>query len=274
VLRSFLKLVGERAGRFNARSFQNKRGLCIALSEERLRFPGGREVSLEKSEALAAWRPAVDALGRILPMHKGDTASVVLADQFVRYALLPWSETLKTHEQWLAFARHRFTSIHGPVANDWEIKFAGTAPGGPRLACAADRELIAELGEHFTANGVRLVSVQPFLVAAFNQVKDKVLASGGSCWMVVEEPARLTLALFLRGVWVAIRSRRMDSGSDFAWRRVLPEILERESAFLGLEEPCTRVVVCAQGPFDEFEHESFRTDALSYEDLAMHGGRS
>jgi hypothetical protein len=261
VLRSFLKRFGKR--------FDNSGKLCIALSEERLCFPGGRDVSLEKSEALATWRPALDALGRILPMHKGDTASVVLADQFVRYALLPWSETLKTHEQWLALARHRFAAIHGPVANDWEIKFAGTAPGGPRLACAADRELIAELTEHFQSSGVRLASVQPFLVAAFNQVMDKVLASGGSSWMVVEEPGRLTLALFLRGVWVAIRSRRADEH----WRLVLPEILERESAFLGLEEPCTRVVVCAQGPFDDFEHESFRADALSYEDLAMHGGR-
>ena len=274
MLRSFLKRIADQVGRSARRrverSFRKKGELRIALCEERLCFPGGREVALEKSESLAAWRPAVDALARVLPMHKGDTASLVIADQFVRYALLPWSETLKTHEQWLALARHRFASVHGPLANEWEIKFAGTAPAGPRLACAADRELIAELSEQFTANGVRLMSVQPFLVAAFNQVKDKVLASGGSCWMVVEEPGRLTLALFLRGVWVAIRSRRADEH----WRRVLPEILERESAFLGLEEPCTRVVVCARGSFDAFEHESFRTDALSYEDLAMHGGRS
>ena len=272
MLRSFLK-------RFGAR-IEKKHALRIALCEERLCFPGGREVRLEKSEALAPWRPALDALARILPSHRGDSASLVLADQFVRYALLPWSETLKTHEQWLAFARHRFTSIHGPVANDWEIKFAGTAPAGPRLACAVDRELVDELVEQFSANAVRLVSVQPFLVAAFNQVKDGVMSSGGSCWRVVEEPGRLTLALFLRGVWVAIRSRRVDG--DGAWRRVLPEILERETALLGLDEQCTRVVVCAQGAFDAFEHENFRTDALSYQDLALrhvqdlaiHGGQS
>jgi hypothetical protein len=261
VLRSFLKRFGRRLPKRNA--------LHIALCEERLWFPDGREVALEKSDALAAWRPALDALARILPSHRGDAASLVLADQFVRYALLPWSETLKTHEQWLAFARHRFVSIHGPVANEWEIKFAGTAPAGPRLACAVDRELVDELVEQFSANSVRLMSLQPFLVAAFNQVRDGVMSAGGSCWLVVEEPGRLTLALFLRGVWVAIRSRRADEH----WRRVLPEILEREIAFLGLEEPCTRVVVCAQGPFDAFEHESFRTDALSYRDLALHGGQ-
>jgi hypothetical protein len=108
------------------------------------------------------------------------------------------------------------------------------------------------------------VSVQPFLIAAFNRVRHM---TGGSCWLVVEEQGRLTLALFLKGVWVAIRSRR----ADWRWRRVLPELIERESAFLGLEEPCTRVIVCAQGSFDTDEHESFRLDALNYQELALAG---
>jgi hypothetical protein len=242
--------------------FEKRQELRIALCEERICFSGGKEVSLERTGEPANWRPALEALGRIIPAHKGDAASVILADHFVRYALLPWSDTLKTHEQWLALARHRFCAIHGPLANDWEIKFAETAPAGPRLACAVDRELVEELGSQFFSNGVRLASVQPYLVAAFNRVRHM---TGGSCWMVIEEPGRLTLALFLRGVWVAIRSRRADEH----WRRVLPEIIGRESAVLGLEETCTRVIVCAQDPFDVAEHDDFRLDALSYQDLAI-----
>jgi hypothetical protein len=251
VLRSLLK-----------KRFEKRQELRIALCEERICFSGGKEISLERTGEPANWRPALEALGRIMPAHRGDTASVILADHFVRYALLPWSDTLKTHEQWLALARHRFCAIHGPLANDWEIKFAETAPAGPRLACAVDRELVEELGTQFVSHGVRLASVQPYLVAAFNRVRHM---TGGSCWMVIEEPGRLTLALFLRGVWVAIRSRRADEH----WRRVLPEIIERESAFLGLEETCTRVIVCAQDPFDVAEHADFRLDALSYQDLAI-----
>jgi hypothetical protein len=53
---------------------------------------------------------------------------------------------------------------------------------------------------------------------------------------------------------------------------VLPEIIERESAFLGLEEPCTRAIVCAQGQFDAGEHEDFRLQALSYHELALARG--
>ena len=101
---------------------------------------------------------------------------------------------------------------------------------------------------------MHLVSVQPFLVAAFNRIRKTV--GNGSCWIVVEEPSRLTLALIQRGAWIAIRGRRADE----RWRNVLPEILERESAFLGLSQPCTRVIVCAQGEFDTEMHEACRTE--------------
>jgi hypothetical protein len=241
------------------------RDLRIGFTAERIFLSNGTVVDVpERDEGAPEWLPAVESLEKILPALKGEEASIVLADRFVRYALLPWSDTLKTHEQWLGLARHRFGAIHGPLANEWEIKFAGTAPAGPRLACAVDRGLVDELGTRAVAHQVQLVSVVPFLVAAFNKVRDM---TGGSCWLVVEEPGRLTLALFLKGVWVAIRSRRADE----RWRRVLPEIIERESAFLGLEEPCTRVIVCAQGEFDAEEHESFRLDALEYGALVVAG---
>jgi hypothetical protein len=241
------------------------RELRIAFTAERILLSTGPEHAVpQREDGAPEWLAPVETLERVFPEVRNQDVSVVLADRFVRYALLPWSDTLKTHEQWLGLARHRFTAIHGPQAAQWEIKFAETAPAGPRLACAVERGLVDELGARAVAHQVRLVSVMPFLVAAFNKVREM---TGGSCWLVVEEPGRLTLALFLKGVWVAIRSRRADE----RWRRVLPEVIERESAFLGLEEPCTRVIVCAQGSFDAEEHESFRLEALDYQQLAVAG---
>jgi hypothetical protein len=100
-------------------------------------------------------------------------------------------------------------------------------------------------------------------VAAFNRIRRSI--GSGSCWLVIEEPRRLTLAFIQRGVWLAVRSRRADAG----WRGALPELLERESAFLALSQPCTRVIVCAQGEFDTAQYEAWHTKAVEYGALAL-----
>jgi hypothetical protein len=241
-------------------SWLKKKHLRIGLGTKRVMVSGTKAVELQASDD---WRGALDALPEILKSHKNSEARVVLADQFVRYALLPWNQAVKSREQWLALARHRFGALHGAAAAAWEVKVTETSPLGVRLACAVDRELIEGLASCFVTAGVNLISVQPFLVAAFNRIRQMV--GNGSCWIVVEEPGRLTLALIQRGAWVAIRSRR----SDGRWMSLLPEILEREGAFLGLDEPCTRVIVCAQGEFDAQMHDAWRTDALSYRELAL-----
>ena len=241
-------------------SWLKRKHLRIGLGAKRVMVSGAKAVELQGADD---WRAALDALPEILKAHKSREASVVLADQFVRYALLPWSDAVKTSEQWLSLARHRFSALHGAAAAAWDVKVAETAPLGPRLACAVDRELVEGLASAFAGTGVNLVAVQPFLVAAFNRIRQTI--GNGSCWIVVEEPGRLTLALIQRGAWVAIRSRR----SDERWRTMLPEILERESAFLGLDQPCTRVIVCAQGEFDPQMHDAWRTDAMSYRELAL-----
>ena len=241
-------------------SWLKKKPLRVGLGARRVMVTGAKAIELQAGDD---WRAALDALPEILKEHRGRNAQVVLADQFVRYALLPHNDAVKTPEQWLALGRHRFAALHGAAAAPWEVKVTETAPLGPRLACAVDRELIERLASVFVASQVLLVSVQPFLVAAFNRIRQTV--GNGSCWIVVEEPGRLTLALIRRGAWVAIRSRR----SDERWRLALPEILEREGAFLGLDEPCTRVVVCAQGEFDTEMHDAWRAEALSYRDLTL-----
>ena len=239
--------------------WRNKQ-LRIGLAPDRIYVSGGRAIELAVTDG--SWQAPVEALAASLGGVKGE-AAVVLADQFVRYTLLPWNEALKSAEQWNALASHRFTTLHGPKAGEWQINVAQTAPMGPRLACAVDRELIAKLAESFVKANVRLASVQPFLVAAFNKIRKTV--GNGSCWIVVEEPGRLTLSLIQKGQWVAIRTRRADK----SWRNVLPEMLERESAFLGLSTPVTRVIVCAQGEFNTEQYEAWRTEALGYRELAL-----
>jgi len=242
-------------------SWRNKQ-LRIGLAADRIHITGAKSVDIAAADG--SWAAPLEALRTALAGHKG-TAAVVLADQFVRYALLGYNETLKTPEQWQALALHRFNALHGPRAAEWQVNLTGTAPLGPRLACAVDRALITRLADVFTAAGLHLASVQPFLVAAFNRIRKSV--GNGSCWIVVEEPGRLTLALIQRGAWIAIRGRRVEKG----WRHVLPEILERESAFLGLSQPVTRVIVCTESEFNTEMYDAWRTEAIGYRELALAG---
>jgi hypothetical protein len=239
--------------------WRNKQ-LRIGIAPDRIYISGAKAIDVAATDG--SWQGPLEALPAMLAGGKGE-AAVVIADQFVRYALLPYNQALKTLEQWSALATHRFNTLHGPRALEWQITVTETAPLGPRLACAVDRTLITCLMETFAAANMRLVSVQPFLVAAFNRIRKTV--GNGSCWIVVEEPGRLTLALIQRGMWIAIRGRRADKG----WRTALPEILERESAFLGLAQPVTRVIVCTQGEFDTQMYDAWRTEALAYRELAL-----
>lgn len=234
--------------------------LRIGLAPDRIHVSGAKSIELAENDG--GWQGALAALPEVLKGKKGQ-AALVLADQLVRYTLLPWNETLKGAAEWQALAVHRFGALHGPRAAEWDVKIAETAPRGPRLACAVDRALIEALAGLFVRINLRLVSVQPFLVAAFNRIRRTV--GNGSCWIVVEETGRLTLALIRRGEWLAIRGRRIER----SWRHVLPEMLERESAFLGLSEPVTRVIVCAQGEFDPEVYHAWRTEALGYRELAL-----
>jgi hypothetical protein len=243
-----------------------RKQLRISLAADRLVLRANRAKTSTvpvQVDPDSEWRAAVDALPAVLAEFRNHEVRVVLADQFVRYALMAWNPALKSEAQWMALARHRLATVHGAPAAEWDVKLTETAPAGPRLACAVDRTLLEAVAAAFTAANARLVCLQPFLVAAFNRIRKTI--GSGSCWLVIEEPGRLTLAFVQHGMWLAVRSRRADR----AWRAQLPELIERESAFLALAEPCTRVIVCAQGDFDPDMHEAFRTQAVDYKELAL-----
>lgn len=190
------------------RSKKQRIGLCA----DRVLVSRKKIVPVKPAANAAEWKAAVDALPAVLEGFKGQEISLVIADAFVRYALLPWNTAVKNDQQWIAVARHRFSTLHGAAAAAWDVKLTETAPQGARLACAVDRDLIEALASASVSASVHLASVQPFLVAAFNRIRTKV--GTGSCWLVVEEPGRLTLAFIQRGAWVTVRTRRVDAN----WR--------------------------------------------------------
>lgn len=154
--------------------------------------------------ALAALRAAAGPL-----QNERLDATVVLSNHFVRYALVPWSEELDGAEEELAFARHVFANTYGERAKTWEIRLSEDAPGAPRLASALEPALLEELRDCFSETGrIRLASVQPFLMSAFNLWRRRL--GSDSDWLLVGEPGRACLARFAKGRWAAARNARLN----------------------------------------------------------------
>jgi hypothetical protein len=203
-------------------------------------------IEVQPVDGAPAWQAAIDALPEALaPSRAGKPeVSIILSNCFVRYALVPWNPTLRTEAEWLALARHRLTSVHGPAAEHWELRVTDTVRMSSLIACGVEGELLDALQAKVAEGRATLNSVQPYLIAAFNRIRTKI--GQESCWLVIEEPGCLMLALIRRGHWMSIRCRYVEPN----WRASFAEILERESALLALDEPCNRVVVYTPTAFD------------------------
>lgn len=184
-------------------------------------------VPVEGATAAQPWRPALLALESALPgVAKGRTAAtVVLSNQFLRYALVPWQAGLADSQEDLSYTRHCFTKVYGKAALQWEVRLSHQAAEKPRLAGGVDAELLEGLRSMFARPGITLRSIQPHLMAAFNDARGRLRQR--SAWLALLEPGHLCLALLRDGHWSRVRSQRIDG----TWREELPRILERE-AFL------------------------------------------
>jgi hypothetical protein len=137
-----------------------------------------RSAAFSLAETLAGaaagppWQGAVDAFQRFLATAEAGTGAldVVLSNHFVRYVLVPWSPQIATAEEFRNCAAAMFEEIHGEVAAEWDVCVAAERAGAPRLAAAVDRSLLAAIRTAVAPTRLRLASVEPYLVAAYNRV--------------------------------------------------------------------------------------------------------
>ena len=183
----------------------------------------------------APWSGAIDALGEMLahPNVGRAHANVVLSSHFVRYMSVPWNAALVTPGEELAFARSRFVQVYGEAAQDWTLRLSPAPAGAARLAAAVDRTLIDRLGAAIGASPLRLDSVQPALMACFNDWRRSI---GNDAWLVLVERGRLLVALIANGEWRAVRARPVN-GATVA----LADVIEQERLLLSVAPGVSRV---------------------------------
>jgi hypothetical protein len=179
---------------------------------------------LESGEGLP-WSAALNVLESVLSELSGGKshATVVLSNHFMRYALIPWNDSLFDAKEIKAYAQHSFREMYGRDANIWELSISSGKSGMLHMAGAVDTRLLDSLRELFGRAGVNLKSIQPHLMLAYNACKASL--RGRSAWLALLEHGNLCLALLQEGRWTWVRSMRIGT----EWRDELPLLLEREA---------------------------------------------
>lgn len=189
----------------------------------------------------APWDAAIRALEAALAGQAGRKvfATLILSNHFMRYVLVPWSAALSNDAEQMSHAQHCFRQAYGEAAANWELRLSPAPAGMPQLASAVDERLLQALRQLFARAGVPLRSVQPQLMAAYNNCRSRLQDS--SAWLVLYEPGCLCLALLQQGRWASVRNMRI--GAD--WREQLPQLLERESCLAASDSVPEAVFVWA-----------------------------
>jgi hypothetical protein len=176
------------------------------------------------------WPAATDALAALLQAHAqaGGELRVLLSNHFTRVLLIPWVEQVTSPQELASYACICFEDIYAEPAAGWTLRLSPEAAGRARLAAALPDELLGRLQNQAKSVGWRLLSVQPYLMAAFNRFSTAVAQD--DFLFIVAEPGRSSLLQARDGHWTSARAVSL-ANSDAA----LNALIARECALQRLD---------------------------------------
>lgn len=193
------------------------------------------------------WQAALSVLQAALdnPDWQNVDATLIISNHFVRFLLLPWNDVALTDAEKLSLLQHRFAEVYGEASATWELRLNEGSFGSPSLASAVDQGLLEQLKSVFNASPLRLKSVQPYLMTAFNVCRRDL--GNGTAWFVLAEQGIFCIGLLHNGQWQSIRLRRTEgdyfTGSDWFDEAML--VLEREMLLADNGNESSKVFVYA-----------------------------
>jgi hypothetical protein len=181
-----------------------------------------RAVEVDPTYGPEPWQGAFAALRAEAEVWRKDPVSitVVLSNHFVRYMLVPQSDGVSGADEEHALAQFHFAKVHGERARAWDVRLAQAGAGAPRVACAIDAGLLEGLRACFPREGrPQLVSVQPYLMSAFNCWRRQFPGTGA--WLLLVEAERACLALVADGRWATVCNVRGSHDHPDEWMDLL-----------------------------------------------------
>lgn len=201
----------------------------VALVRRRRGWSGRFDLKLD-----ARWQgepaAAAEALASLLQhpdIGQGDLR-LLISNHFARYLLIPWRSEVSTPEEFAAYAGICCDQTYGEDGGR-RLHVAPDQAGRPRLAAVMDGALLSALTKATSSSRLRLVSIQPYLTAAFNRLRASLPRD--NFFFVLAEPARHCVLSAGQGHWTSVRASAGENRPE-----TLSALIERESRLLDLPE--------------------------------------
>lgn len=166
------------------------------------------------------WQPALEALERELEAESWTKTDcrVVVSNHWVHYEVLPWSIELSSESERLQHARYLLAATYGEVAEQWTVVLSDAAPGAPRMVTALPTSLIEALETLLARFKIRLVSLQPQLVAAYNLWRHRL--PGKASWFASIDEGSLVAMHLADGRCDRVRAVRISDDWSLELKRI------------------------------------------------------
>ena len=204
----------------------------VALVRQRRGWNGAFDLKRELDYEGTPAAGAVAALGQLLAspeVGRGDL-TILLSNHFVRYLLVPWREEISSPQEFETFARICCEQIYGIDSDSVGriLRISRERADSPRLAAVLEKPFAAALDLLVAKSHLNLISLQPYLAAAFNRLACDTC--GDSFFFVVAEPERSCLLAAIDGRW-----SRVQASASLDQPQALLDLIDREAQLLGLE---------------------------------------
>lgn len=183
-------------------------------------------IATTQKENITEWQSASTSLEKLLSalQAKPNTnLSIILSSNFVRVQLLPAQKILMNSAEKLAYAAATYKDIYGAEMDSWIIKSHETGFNRASIVAAIDKRLLEELQQVSQQHQVKLVSVQPYLMDAYNRCNKQLGKLRG--YFVVIEASKILLLKMQQGQVQTLQTCAI--GND--WQQDLKQLLLRES---------------------------------------------
>jgi hypothetical protein len=142
------------------------------------------------------------------PTWQDAHARVIVADPWARYGIVPWPNLRLDNEGRLSHARYVLAESYGDALSDWNVCLADTPPGRAYVACAMPATLRSGLEETLAGARLKLASMQPQLIVAFNAWREQLPPD--DAWFVSLDEGSLAAVHLSQGAWDRVHMARLS----------------------------------------------------------------